>query len=863
MKVALGVQSHYSTFPRAYGSPMDVVEVCDKLGYKAVGIADSMNCVSHREFAAYCNNPLFGARLKLGQEWLTAYAFDIEPFYKVVTDVINGKPIDSNHYCVWIRNGDSPKIHKGAYFELSLATSIFGAKKALHMGAFPVAMECAKYPLPEHRAQFELLKGRQEIYPQHILGPEVLLERLAARFGQELVDSACTYTEGIARHCEGIKLPKSNMKIEGKGFNALAKACWQSLGNCEDITYIERLKHELEVIKAKEFDWYFHLVADLINHVCSVKGELVGPGRGSCCGSLVCYLLGITAIDPIKHGLLFERFIDVSRNDLPDIDIDFTPNGREIAYRFVQQNYGGPDRIARLITIARYQTLSILQDIKRNLGREISVPRQAFHIQDTPRHFGKHPAAIAISSIPLSQIAPKNEQGALMLESGLNRQTAEIDAGLIKIDALGLSQVGIFKEFLRLTGKSIEQFYQIENEYVQAFNTRRYSGVFQFGYAVKAIAEEMEFSTFQDIADVVALARPGPKDAGYVDIWLDARKTGRAQRSSIESIERILAPTKGVFIYQEQVMQICRETAGFDWPEVNGIRRGIGKKNVAKIQEYKQRFIKQCDERNPGYDANFWADLWEAIEGCGNYAFNKSHAVAYALTAYACMRMKCEYPQEYLAAYLKHESDNDLKLAAIKEIFSYRTGIEFLRFHPDKSHPTDWIFSDNTLIAPLTNLVGVGEKTALAANAKRDETGMLPDKFRRESHYRIDSIEPIRQSILQRYGSLENAGIATFPVSVREFIKQKSDNDRVLLGKVDMANVKPYKYDARGKTANYLSFRITDDTGSIFCRYHPYGNEKLQTAIDAIQDNAIVAAKGNIYQRESFSMMIVDRFKVL
>ena len=239
------------------------------------------------------------------------------------------------------------------------------------------------------------------------------------------------------------------------------------------------------------------------------------------------------------------------------------------------------------MTVTRYHAPSIENDIRREYGWETKIPSEALGLVNTPRHFGKHPAAIAISSISLNQIAPKNDQGTLMLDM----KTAELDAGIIKIDALGLSQVNVFRDFLEATGETLDRFYEIEAKFVEAFNQQKCCGIFQFGYAVKAIAKQVRFDHFDDISDVIALARPGPRDAGYVDKWVSAKLSGGKVNCGIADIDSILQETKGVFIYQEQIMRICRVIAGFSWPEVNAVRRGIGKKKVEIIAEYRERFI--------------------------------------------------------------------------------------------------------------------------------------------------------------------------------------------------------------------------------------------------------------------------------
>ena len=739
-----------------------------------------------------------------------------------------------------------------------MGTSLYSAKCGLKHKATPLILSDAIYPRVEQRGLYELLaryKMRNATYPLHMLARPAMIGLLETKFGSDIVGEALDWDSEFIDSYEPFKLPRSVPKFEVKGSDLIHDKCMEILRvNHHEKEYFKRAAYELGVIDRKGLMWYFALVADVIEHVRS-KGELIGPGRGSSCGSLVCKLLGITSVDPLEHGLLFERFIDTSRDDLPDIDIDFTPRGRQLAYDFVLQNYGGEDHIAQIITVSRYQHKSIENDIHRDYGYDTPIPLGMYSIIDSPRHFGRHPAAIAISSRPLREIAPRNKDGDIMLESGLYRQTAELDAGVLKIDALGLTQIRIFQDFCAATGRNLAEFYRLKPQIIERFNERKYSGVFQFGVAVRSIANEVHFETFDEIADVIALARPGPRDAGYSDRWVESKLAKTPTKTGVEEIDNILKPTQGVFIYQEQVMRICREIAGFAWPEVNEVRRGIGKKKTEIIEKYRGVFVEKCKQRH-GMTETYWHNLWTAIEGCGNYAFNKSHAVAYAYIAYACMAMKEYDAGEYYAAYLTHESDNKLRLEALKE-----WGGEFCKFDSGKSLSTAWNFEDNVMYAPLTNVIGVGDVGAVQAAAERETKGRLPAKFRKEDmRFRIETVAPIHAEFMRKHGSYQAVGISTTPVSVREFCKLDTSKNAVVLGVVDMKNVKDYKHYPRGRTSQYLSFRLTDDTGSIFARYHPYFAAKLVRAQGEIKVGKLIALKGNLYKREGFRMMFVDRY---
>lgn len=510
--------------------------------------------------------------------------------------------------------------------------------------------------------------------------------------------------------------------------------------------YKQRLERELGLIKEKDFADYFYVVADMVNY--AKEHMLVGPARGSSCGSLVCYLIGITDIDPLKHNLLFERFIDITRKDLPDIDIDFQDDRREMVFDYLRKKYG-ENCVARIGTVMRYKAKSAIVDVSKELNipawevedvkgaiiersggdsrakfcildtfNELEVGREtlkkypqlriAADIEAHARQSGQHAAGIIVANETVMNYCSFNKKvGSLQID----KKDAE-DLNLLKIDALGLRTLSILQDVLDNVGMSREQLLKQNIEDPRAFEIfkqEKFSGIFQFeGFALQNICKQMPIDHFEDIAVITALARPGPLTSGATTEFVKRRTGGSEVKYLHPMTKSITEVTYGVVVYQEQVMQIAREVGKLSWEDVSSLRKAMSK-SLGKeyFDTYWVRFLAGAKENGiKEVDAKL---IWDNINTMGSWAFNRSHAVAYGMVSYWCALLKALYPLEFAAACLRNSKDENQAKTLLRELD--KEGFKFKIFDKEKSQK-NWTVVDGELIGGLTNVKGIGEKLA-------------------------------------------------------------------------------------------------------------------------------------------------------
>jgi DNA polymerase III subunit alpha len=467
----------------------------------------------------------------------------------------------------------------------------------------------------------------------------------------------------------------------------------------------ERADLELSVIKATGYASYFLIVWDFYKFARQ-SGIVVGPGRGSAAGSLVSYCLGITNLDPIQHGLIFERFLNIDRVSMPDIDCDFSVEGRERVIRYVSEKYGA-DRVAQIITFTTMASKAAIRDVGRVLevplrdtdrlaklvpvwqGRSKSledavkeVPefREAYESSDeakrlvdvaktlegVSRNVSTHAAGVVIAPEPLVRYTP--------LQYGPGREAvitqydmkAVGDIGLLKIDFLGLQNLDIIATCLRLVKQ--RQGIEFDLEHLPFDDAKTYEliangdthGTFQLeGAGMRRMLMDMRPTRFEDIIVAIALFRPGPMQdiPAYV-----ARKHGREQiEYPHEWLKPILQPTYGVFTYQEQVMEAARVLAGFKLSEADILRSAMGKKDKVKMAQQRHKFVQGAVQK--GIAEPQAEQLFDRIAAFASYGFNKSHSAAYAVISYQTAYLKANYPLEYMTSLLIHMEGNAERVA--------------------------------------------------------------------------------------------------------------------------------------------------------------------------------------------------------
>jgi DNA polymerase-3 subunit alpha len=486
-----------------------------------------------------------------------------------------------------------------------------------------------------------------------------------------------------------------------------------------------RLEHELKTIGDMGFSSYFLIVWDFINHAKSI-GVPVGPGRGSAAGSLVSYLLGITDLDPIKYGLLFERFMNPGRKSMPDIDIDFCYERRGEIIDYVTKKYGS-DNVAQIITFGSMQAKAAVRDVGRAMGmsypdvdriaklipNEIGITieqalnvepqlREAVESDKTSkqliataqvleglnRHASIHAAGVVISDKPLIEYVPlfKSSDGQVTTAYDMDGIS---QIGLLKMDFLGLRTLTVITGAVKLVKQ--HQGIDIDIDNLPLDDKKTYEmlgranavGVFQLeSGGMRDLLKKMRPSEFEDLIAILALYRPGPMGSGMLDDFIKRKRGEQKISYPHPKLEGVLGATYGIILYQEQVMQIASVIAGFSMAQADDLRKAMGKKIISEMKKARSFFLEGCAKTHqiPTATAN---QLFDLIDFFAGYGFNRSHSAAYALITYRTAYLKANYPVEFMTALLTSERDNTDKVVEyVKECGAL--GINILP--PDVNH---------------------------------------------------------------------------------------------------------------------------------------------------------------------------------
>ncbi len=569
--------------------------------------------------------------------------------------------------------------------------------------------------------------------------------------------------------------------------------------------YDKRLEFELDVIVQMKFPGYFLIVADFIQWA-KARGIPVGPGRGSGAGSLVAWALTITDIDPMRFSLLFERFLNPERVSMPDFDIDFCQERREEVIRYVQEKYGRA-QVAQIITFGTLQARAVLRDVGRVLqmpygqvdrlakmvpsnpanpvtlkqaiadeprlqeaAREEEVVARLFDIstrlEGLYRHASTHAAGIVIGDRPLQEIAPLyRDPRSDMPVTQYSMKWAEA-AGLVKFDFLGLKTLTVLQkavEYIAQRGIQLDLMQiPLDDQLTYAMLSRGETvGVFQLESAgMRKALIGMKPDRFEDIIALVALYRPGPMD--NIPVY-NARKNGEEQADYIHpKIEGVLAETHGVIIYQEQVMQIAQILSGYSLGEADLLRRAMGKKIRAEMDQQRERFVSGAVAGDvPKGKAN---EIFDLLAKFADYGFNKSHAAAYALVSYQTAWVKAHYPAEFLAASMQLDLSNTDKLAMFRQEAA-TLGIEVIAPSVADSN-VGFAVRDGRIIYALAAVKGVGEGAVTQIVADRAATG--PYKSLSDFFCRLDVRHANRRTLenLIFAGAFDSFGEARERVAV-------------------------------------------------------------------------------------------------
>ncbi|KAA5843903.1 DNA polymerase III subunit alpha [Pseudomonas chlororaphis] len=609
--------------------------------------------------------------------------------------------------------------------------------------------------------------------------------------------------------------------------------------------YVDRLNFELDIIIQMGFPGYFLIVMDFIQWAKS-NGVPVGPGRGSGAGSLVAYVQKITDLDPLAYDLLFERFLNPERVSMPDFDVDFCMDGRDRVIDYVAEKYGR-NAVSQIITFGSMAAKAVVRDVARVQGKSygladrlskmipfevgmtlekayeqeeilrdfIKVDEEAAEIwemarklEGVVRNVGKHAGGVVIAPTKLTDFSPIycDEAG-----DGLVTQFDKDDveaAGLVKFDFLGLRTLTIIKWAMETINREQvkKNLPDVNIDFIPLDDKKTYellqkaetTAVFQLeSRGMKELIKKLKPDCLEDLIALVALFRPGPLQSGMVDDFIN-RKHGRAELAyphpdyQYEGLRPVLAPTYGIILYQEQVMQIAQVMAGYTLGGADMLRRAMGKKKPEEMAKQRGGFIEGCANNN--IDADLAGNIFDLVEKFAGYGFNKSHSAAYGLVSYQTAWLKTHHPAPFMAAVLSADMHNtDKVVVLIEEVRSMK-----LRLDAPDVNSSDFKFTvnnDGRIVYGLGAIKGVGEGPVEAIVEARAEGGPFKDLFDFCSRVDLKRINKRTLDALIRSGALDRLG-PYFHDEIKAYQANIDRNRAVLLSALEEA-VKAAEQTAR------------------------------------------------------------------
>ena len=923
-------------FRKAFGPLPAVIAAC---AGDAVGIADS-GTWGHVAFSKACKaagkKPIFGVEISVVEDatdrarqpsntmcFLARNNNGLKEIYGLVTqstskdnfyyfprlsysdlfDISDDVIIFSGTNPVW---GMLPLAKRDTlYIELNPMSGRKSLDFAKAKGFKTVATSDNYYPDVSDKKAYEVLVGRNKTdrtAPMHILNEWSWRE--AVPWAPE---EAVQNTYKIAEMCNA-SLPTAKM-ISFQSEKSLRQLCVEGAPHRDidlnDEDYSQRLDHELDMIARKDFEDYFFVIADMVAY--AKKHMLVGPARGSSAGSLVCYLTGITDVDPIEHNLIFERFIDVTRADMPDIDIDFQDDRREMVFEYLRQKYGA-EKVAHLGTVSRYKAKSTIAEVAKELGipawevadlkdaiieRNGGDARAAMCISDTfadvevgkealakfpqikiaekmeyhARHSGIHAAGILVTDDPVSNYCSVSAQNGA---AQIDKKDAE-ELNLLKIDALGLRTLSVLQDVLDQVGWSRDDLLNFPKDDKAAFailNDERYAGIFQFeGYALQSVTKQMQVHDFEDIVAITALARPGPLNSGGTAEYIK-RHTGEAPIKYLHPLaEGITKVTNGVVVYQEQVMEIGRKIGKLSWEDVSSLRKAMGRSLGQEFFDtYFQRFKEGAAEN--GIEENKARFIWDQINTMASWAFNRSHAVAYAMVSFWCCALKSRFPLEFAAACLRNVKDDAQGIRLLREVV--QEGLSYKPFDKFKSK-INWSVQSGELIGGLIGIKGIGPKMAKDIVERRElKQPLTPrqDKLLDQGQTPYDDVFECER----RFGHIKADPAAhkiVTPITDIQDLDANNPGTFVFFGKIKEKNLRDMNeasnLQRRGgrlveKNNLWLNLILEDDTGQVMCTVDRFKYDRLGKQIadlGKLGDWYLIKGKMN----ERFRKIYVEKYR--
>jgi DNA polymerase-3 subunit alpha len=629
--------------------------------------------------------------------------------------------------------------------------------------------------------------------------------------------------------------------------------------------YFDRLHFELQVVIKMGYQGYFLIVMDFIKWA-KENGIPVGPGRGSGAGSLIAYALGITDLDPLEYGLLFERFLNPERVSMPDFDIDFCMDNRDRVISYVASRYGR-DAVSQIITFGKMAARAVVRDVARVQGKPYGLAdrlskmipadvgmtlQKAVEEQDILKDFlfendeaqeiwdmavqlegiirnaGKHAGGVVIAPTKLIDFSPLYcDEAGEGLVTQFDKDDVE-SAGLIKFDFLGLRTLTIIDCAVKMVNKRLYGLLDQEliindiplddhsaYELIQKGET---TAVFQLeSQGMKDLMKRVKPTSFEDIIALVALYRPGPLESGMVDDFVD-RKHGRSkvaypdEKFQHQSLKPILESTYGVIVYQEQVMQIAQILAGYSLGEADLLRRAMGKKKPEEMAKQREIFEKGSEKQ--GIDPNLAVKIFDLVEKFAGYGFNKSHSAAYALLAYQTAYLKSHYLPEFMAAVLSADMQNTDKVVKLVQECNFQK-VQLLPPDINRSYYVFTVSNEEQVIYGLGAIKGLGEGPVDSIISAREKGGNFLDLF--DFCSRVDGNKFNKRTLdaLIRSGAMDSIGPSGKPgfqravllVAISEAVKTAEQYARNKL--IGMADLFEKKSDKSVTNCVYKKYDLT------------------------------------------------------
>ncbi len=690
------------------------------------------------------------------------------------------------------------------------------------------------------------------------------------------VEEAIQNTQKIADMCNfdfefgKTKLPNFQVPDGITHYDYLREKSYKGLkekyGENPDKLYIDRLEYELSVIESMGYVDYFLIVSDFIQYAKD-KGIPVGPGRGSGAGSICAYCTGITNVDPIKYNLIFERFLNPERVSMPDIDVDFCYERRQEVIDYVVNKYGA-DHVAQIVTFGTMAARAAIRDVGRALGMSYAsvdavakkIPRAlgitiekalkesedlkllynsddkvkelidtSMSVEGMPRHASTHAAGIVITDRPVSDYVPlaTNDESVV---TQFTMTTIE-ELGLLKMDFLGLRTLTVINDCVKMVKRRNPDF-DIENidfndqNVYSLFTGGKTDGVFQCeSSGMRRVFIRLKPTDIEDIIAVISLYRPGPMDS--IDSYIQNRHNPNLIKYKTPMLKDILDVTYGCMVYQEQVMQIFRSLAGYSLGRADIVRRAMSKKKHKVLEDERAFFCEGCAKNN--IDAKIANEIFDDMSSFASYAFNKSHAAAYAVVAYRTAYLKYYYPCEFMAALLTSVLDNADKISGYIEDCK-RNNIKILNPNVNFSNKTfTALNSENSIMFGLLAIKNLGHDFIDAIISERRQGGEFTSFYsfckrvygKGFNRRAVESL--IKSGALDNLGSNRHEMIINLPFIIDELDDSRRRNLEGQIGFFDMMGNtnQSYKMKSIAEFSSQELLSMEKETTGLYISSHP------------------------------------------